>query len=226
MLINGQEVFGYNTILSAGFNLIGRRIFDSAYTTQAYWVRYDISEGNIVNEGTYTEKAATQHEVVGVYVLVLATSATITGAHLMKANSLLDADRVASFTITPALAVNNGDTIKMWWEFFVLNPNATWTSDGTRMIGHRCFDKTNTYNPVSHIAYWNSGVEQKIYAQTYSNISDTSHKITVTTDAAITSDSLRFYNAASGGTLYWNATGSRSYLNGFVHNLFMEISQT
>jgi hypothetical protein len=224
LTLNGRELSGVNTILSTGFNLLGRRIFDAAYTTQAYWIRVDLDTGNEVFEATYTEISATQHELFYLYTLPTGPG-TISAMHVMKENSLLDTHKIASYAVTPPQAAGMGDSFHCDFEFIVSNQNGTWTSDGTKMIGHRCFDKANTYGLATHLAYWNGGAQQKIYALGYTNISNTSHKVGVTTDAAITSDSLRLYSAASGGTLYWNATGTRIYPNGFAHNIVMEVSQ-
>lgn len=224
LTLNGRELSGVNTILAAGFDLIGRRIFDSAYATQAYWIRVDLDTGNEVFEATYTEISATQHELFYLHTLATAPG-TISAMHVMKANSLLDTHKIASFAVSPPQAAGMGDSFHCDFEFIISNQNSTWNSDGTKMIGHRCFNKSNTYGLATHLAYWNGGAEQKIYALGYTNISQTSHKVGVTTDDAITSDSLRLYSASSGGTLYWNATGTRIYPTGFAHNIVMEISQ-
>ena len=191
----------HNTVLSAGLNLMGRRLFDSSYTTQALWICHTFSSETpaTANAGTYTEVSTNVHKLEFNLTASLVNPSTWDSFHLMKANSILSADRIVTSNIATPIAINNTDTCLA--VFTITFAGAVLNSNGFKILGHRCFNSANTYAPLNYITLFWSIYETYRVLGTYSNISDSVHRLGFFLSGATQLSDITLYNAASGGTM-------------------------
>lgn len=218
--INGRVISRGNTILAAGHNLIGRRIFDSAYTSQIAWVRFKMTTyGNVVKATTYTETSSTVHKINYDYTWDQAPD-NWTALDAMFANSTSDSYIAASDSdFGASQPVNSSDVMQASFTF-TLSGNS-WASDGFKAIGHRMCDPSNSYGCINYFSF--DGGTTRILG-TYANVSSTVHDLSMVLATTEASTSTRLYSAASGGTLCFNQSATRNLVAGQPFKFRMTVS--
>lgn len=222
--VNGVPVGGgHNTILSAGFDVMGRRCFQpqADYSTQIAWIRYDLSAGgNKVFAATYSETSPTVHQLT--YTWVSDVLCHWTCIHAMFANSTSDSYIAASrATFDQDLTSATGANCTATFTFTLSGPSA-WQSDGFKTLGHRCFNSSNTYGPINYYSF-DGGTNRTL--GTYANVSNTVHDLNTTIATTEASSSSRLYNASSSGQLCFSQTVDRNMVAGQPFKLRMTVSQ-
>ena len=227
--INGIEVArAHNTILNAGFNVIGRRIFDTDanYSTQIKWIRYTFSDLSPLTFATaYTETSNTVHKIAYTWVSDQ-TPCNLTSIHAMFANSTSDSYIAASYTFA-SLPVNSSDTVIA--EFIFTLSGNSWQNAGFQIIGHRCFDQANSYTaPLNYYSFDGGTTRIAVGAApltNYANISNTVHDLNTTIATTETSNSTRLYNAATSGTLGFSQSVTRNLVAGQPFKFRLTVGQ-
>lgn len=221
--INGRVISRGNTILAAGHNLIGRRIFDSAYTSQIAWLRFDMrSAGYIVKAATYSELSATVHKIYYEYTSDLAPDNWDGLQALYSTNTAHVAATDSDFATSP---VNSSDVMQAAFTF-TLSGNG-WASDGFKAIGHRMCNPSNAYGCINYFSF-DDGTNRIAVgvppSTNYVNISNTVHDLNTTIATTESSASTRLYSAASGGTLCFNQAVTRNMIAGQPFKLRLTVS--
>jgi hypothetical protein len=211
--INGKPVrILSQTVTTDGFNLAGRRFLDTSYTTQATKIYYNIPD-QVYATATFTEVSTTHFHMS--YSLTAQTPGTWSGGALSDGST-----SYATFTCSQAFVSN--DILAVTWGIDIAGSSLT--SAGAEVLGNRMFNSANSYACPNYISYYNGASEQKRYLGTYANVSNTVHKLSCTADADITCDSIRLYNASSGGTQCMSLGGSRTLPNGYINIIKYTVS--